>query len=315
MKVLFVSSSNNQNRPSNIVIAQGESLKELGIEVEYFGIKNKGLKGYFKTIKNLKLFLKNKNYDVIHAHYALCGVVAYFTKSKEKLIVSLMGDDIIGIVNSKGIQTKKGKVLTSLNKLFCKYFFYATISKSKNIANALYKNTKTEIIPNGVNFEVFKPIDPTEAREKLNLNQTKKKILFATDPSRNEKNYELARAAVDNLKDTSIELLVVHNVNQYELNLYYNAVNIVLLTSFHEGSPNVIKEALACNAVIVSTDVGDVKEMFNQINNVFITPFDSYKLSEIITKAFEHENSNGREKIEYLNSQNIANRIIAIYNK
>ena len=314
MKVLFISSSNNtNNKPSNIVLAQGESLKLLGVEIDYFGIKGKGILGYLKNIRLIKNHLNKNKYDVIHAHFALCGVVAYLAKKRERLVVSLMGDDIIGMVDNVGNKTIKGRIFTYINKFFCKYFFDINISKSKNIAQALLKNTQTEIIPNGVNFQTFKPIAKDEARKLLNLNESKKIILFATDPERPEKNFQLAQEGVNLLQDDSIELLVVHNIDQIKLNLYYNAVDIVLLTSFHEGSPNVIKEALACNAVIISTDVGDVNENFMGILGVYITPFDNLALSNIITLAFENSSSNGREKIGHLNSEIIAKKILAIY--
>ena len=296
-------------------MAQGKSLESTGVKIDYFGIKGKGISGYFKNIKLIRNHLKTNTYDIIHAHYALCGVIAFLAKKKEKLVVSLMGDDIIGMVNHQGKQTFKGKIFTNINKVFCKYFNDENISKSKNISKALFKGTKNEIIPNGVNFEIFKPIPKNVARESLGLDQSKKIILFATDPERPEKNYTLALEAVKLINEHSIELLVIHNVDQITLNLHYNAADIVLLTSYHEGSPNVIKEALACNSVVISTNVGDVEENFFGISGVYITPFDNFVLSKTIIQALEIKNSNGREKIEHLNSKNIADKILSIYNK
>jgi len=47
--------------------------------------------------------------------------------------------------------------------------------------------------------------------------------------------------------------------------VWLNASNVLLLTSLHEGSPTVVKEALACGLPVVSVDVGDVAERIEGI--------------------------------------------------
>jgi teichuronic acid biosynthesis glycosyltransferase TuaC len=89
---------------------------------------------------------------------------------------------------------------------------------------------------------------------------------------------------------------------------------VVLLTSLWEGSPNVIKEAMACNTPIVSTDVGDVKEIIGKTEGCFITSFDPEDVSDKIKKALEFgKRTTGREDIKHLESGVVAKRIIAIY--
>jgi N-acetyl sugar amidotransferase len=90
---------------------------------------------------------------------------------------------------------------------------------------------------------------------------------------------------------------------------------VLLLTSFYEGSPNVIKEAMACNCPIVTTNVGDIYKNTKGTENVFITQFDSNEIYEAILKIFEsNKRSNGREIIQPLDSRIIAEKIISIYN-
>ena len=106
------------------------------------------------------------------------------------------------------------------------------------------------------------------------------------------------------------------------LNLYYNSADLLLLTSFHEGSPNVIKEAMACNCPIVSTDVGDVKRLFGEYTRcLYIHSFDPIDVAEKIKQASssakKHGQTNGRERIIELglDSNTIAEKIIEVYNE
>ena len=85
MKVLFVSSGNSDIGISPLIKAQGDSLESLGIKVDYFLINGKGLVGYLKNIPRLKSILKKYNYDIVHAHFSLSGMVASLARTKNWL--------------------------------------------------------------------------------------------------------------------------------------------------------------------------------------------------------------------------------------
>ena len=98
------------------------------------------------------------------------------------------------------------------------------------------------------------------------------------------------------------------------MSIYFNASDLVLLTSFWEGSPNVIKEAMACNVPIVSTDVGDVKEVIGKTEGCYITSFDPEDVAEKIKLALKFgKRTTGIEDIKHLESSLIAKKIIKIY--
>jgi teichuronic acid biosynthesis glycosyltransferase TuaC len=315
MKVLFVSSGNSESGISPIVRNQGESLKNHGIDINYFIIKGKGGIGYFKHIFRLKRFLKKNKFDIIHAHYGLCGIVSNLALKSKKLVVSYMGDDLLGSSRRNGSYSIAGKFYVSLNKWFaCKRNDF-NIVKSKEMSQVL-RNARHEIIPNGVNFEKFHPIEKNIARGKLNIPADKKLIVFAANPERPEKNIRLAREAVDRLNLPGAELKILYNISQEELNLYYNGADLLLLTSFHEGSPNVIKEAMACNCPIVSTDVGDVKEMIKDTEGCCISSFNAKEAAGEIKKALEFgKRTKGRKNISHLEINKIAQKIIRVYEK
>jgi len=146
-------------------------------------------------------------------------------------------------------------------------------------------------------------------------------VVFISDPKREEKNYSLASASVVELDDPTIELHIVNNIPNSQLVFLYSAADCIILTSFHEGSPNVIKEAMACNCPIVSTDVGDVRWVIGDTPGCFIASFDPVDFAEKIKLAIEFRHkygqTRGRERIIQLglDSETVAKRIIKIYER
>ena len=58
-----------------------------------------------------------------------------------------------------------------------------------------------------------------------------------------------------------VKLKILHGTPHEQVPLFVNACNAVLVTSTHEGWPNIVKEALACNVPFVSTDVSDLNRI------------------------------------------------------
>jgi teichuronic acid biosynthesis glycosyltransferase TuaC len=315
MNVLFVSSGNNNNgQPSNLILAQAQSLQTEKINIINFPIIGKGIIGYLKNIKAIKAAIIINEIDIIHAHYGYCALLSYFAKGNKKMVASLMGSDVIGDLGGSISSRILDKFIGVLTVLSARFLFDYTIVKSRSMVSFLLKGRDYKIIPNGVNGSVFYPMDKNEAKNKLNLSIDKKYILFASDPLREEKNFKLAKESVNLINDKNIELISIHNVSQEVLNLYYNACDVTISTSFYEGSPNVIKENLFCNRIIVSTDVGDVATNFNGVSNCFLTSFESKEVASKITQGLSKLESNGREKISHLQNNKIAKKITYIYN-
>lgn len=300
MKILFISSGNSKSGISPIILNQGNSLVDAGNSISYFAIKGNGIIGYLKNIKLLKKHLKDNNYDVIHAHYIWCGIIATLAGAKP-LVVSLMGSDVKG-----------SKVNHFLSFLFSKFFWKKIIVKSEDMLMSL-KVKKAVIIPNGVNFEIFKPVNKNEALAFTKWDITKKHVLFAGDPKRKVKNFELAKSAIEKISDNHIELHVLTNIDNKLLPFYYCAADVILLTSLWEGSPNVIKEAMACNRPIVSTNTGDVQKVIGNTKGCFITDYSAEECKQKIMLALSYDFTDGRENIKHLNSKHIANLLVNLY--
>jgi len=307
MRVLFVSSGNAIEGLSPLIYNQGKSLSKKDVNITFFAIKGKGFKSYIKHIFILHKFLKKNYFDVIHAHYSLSAFVASFAGCKP-LIVSLMGSDV-----------KARWYYRYAIKLFYKLSWDAVIVKSEEMKRATGIEN-ISVIPNGVDLSTFFPISRNEALQITNWDPLKRHILFAANPNVYEKNYKLSKHALSLLKQNDIDYHVLENVPNEQMNFYLNSADIVLLTSLWEGSPNVIKESMACNRPIVSTNVGDVSWVFGSTEGCFICSFDPINVMGKIRLALDFNKSkgqtNGRDRIIELglDSDNIAKKIISFYN-
>jgi len=303
MKILFVRSGNNGIDP--ISTNQGESLRLNGVHVDFFDLTEKGLVGYLKSIPRLRHKIIEIEPDIIHAHYSLCGYIAVLTMSNVPIICSLMGSDVI----------QNNKLSGLVLNLFISCFWASTIIKSKNLLPK-FNRMNIHIIPNGVNMDRFQPLECKEAKNMLGWDLNKKFILFASNPVRPEKNFRLAEEIVAKVKTAgfNLEMISLMNINREQIPIYYNAADLLLLTSISEGSPNVIKEAMACNCPVVATAVGDIREVVKDTNMCKISDFDKNEMIEAcIDILIRSDRSNGRSNIQHLDSNIIAQKLISIY--
>jgi teichuronic acid biosynthesis glycosyltransferase TuaC len=308
MNVLFIYRYYGKELSNSVVDFQRISLINQGIEVDNFYVKKGGIKNYVNQIFKLKKYLKQNEYDLIHAHYSFCGFIAGLA-AKKPVICSLMGSDILQL----------GKFHLFIVKLFSKYIWKATLVKTQQMQSKLYSSIK---IPNGIDFSNFREIQKNTAIKYTEYSIKVCHILFiAQSPDSKVKNIELSRQAIHKINGYNIEFHVLSGKKFEELPYYYNVADLVLLTSFSEGSSNVIKEAMACNCPIVSTDVGDVRELIGNTEGCYICSFDSNDVAEKIKMALGFTRTkgrtNGRQRIIELglDSETVAKKIIEVYQK
>lgn len=305
MKILFIRSGNSGIDP--ISTSQGMSLRKLGQEVVFFDLTGRGIKGYLSNIPRIRQQARLEKPDLLHAHYSLSGIVAALACTDIPCGVSLMGSDV----------NVSGAVTRILLRLFALFSWKFVIVKSEEMHRNLGIR-KAAILPNGVDRELFYPMDAGQARARLHWDPAKKHILFASDPERPEKNYALARAALDILEKEAqpFDIHFLHGIPFEEVVYHYNAADVLLLTSLHEGSPNVIKEAMACNCPIVATNVGDVADVTAGTAQTCVTSFSAPQIAEALKAILASTaRSDGSRRIDRYNSRKIAEKLKEIYRK
>ena len=306
MKVLFVASGNKAvGKVSAFVQSQFDSLKEEGLDMVLFPVVGHGWKGYARNLLSLRRLIKKEKPDVVHAHYSSCGYLASLASwgLKTKVVVSILGSF-----------PKKNRKL-KLVRYCIDHVWDATIVKSERTRSQLDRDLP--VIPNGVNLERFTIIDQDKARAMVGFEKDKKYVIFVSDPSRPEKQFGLAQEAVNQLNDSSVQLVPVYNKPHEEVVAYMCAADVLLMTSISEGSPNVIKEAMACNCPIVMTDVGDGRWITEGVEGTYVSSsFNPSELAGLLEKALAFPvRTKGREKVSGLGlaSDQVAKRIIRVY--
>lgn len=280
------------------------SLEEIGVQTDVVFINaiEYGKKEYLRYI--FKIRELSKNYDLIHCHHTYCGIIFMLSKVNKPWMISLLGDI-----------TKERYI----DRLFFKII-------KRNAERIILKNTKIladerfVYLPNGVNLDFFSPEKKNIAREKLCLDANQKFVLFvsAGQISRKEKRHDKFIAVLNELQQKGhvLQPLYLEKVKRDQVPLYYNACDLLLLTSDHEGSPNAVKEALACNKPVVSTDVGNVKTLLQGCPGCFVARENSVaELTQLVLKAMNVTYSGGRERLieQQLDHISVAKKLKGLY--
>ena len=124
------------------------------------------------------------------------------------------------------------------------------------------------------------------------------------------KNYPLAKAAVEKIENA--ELVELKGYSREEVALLMNGCDVALMTSFTEGSPQFVKDAIACGTPVVSTAVVDVKSVIEGIDNCLICSYEVYDVVEKIAQIIGKNNESSHDISNYSNAK-IAIDIIDLY--
>ena len=301
MRVLIVARCKNGHY-APFITEQVEAVEKQGVECNYFGVDGKGIIGYLRQIPKLRKAIREFRPNVIHAHYGLCGLLANYQR-RIPVVTTYHGSDI-----------NDPKVLLLSKRSIHRSRFNIFVSQ-KNVDIARPRKDFA-LIPCGINLEDYPIIDKAAARRQMRLSPSGKYVLFAGAFDNPVKNAPLAKAAMALVQEA--ELLELKGFSRSQVAILMQAADAFLMTSFTEGSPQVIKEALACGCPIVSVDVGDVQERIKGIDGCVISSREPESLARSIRNALAYEGrTSGRESIEKNGFSNdfIAARIISVYKR
>lgn len=308
MKILLVHSGNAVGGDSSkytFVLEQGRALAELGCEVEYYAVVGKGMRGYLRNVKPLREKIREWKPDIIHAHYGLCGMVAVLAARKDVPVV-------ITCHNGETL-SRSANIISSIAVRQADY----TICVAQHIYDKLYFKPKHYAIqPCGIDLKDLPLVEKPVAMKEMGLVADKINILFGGSFSNARKNAPLANAAIALLKRNDINLIEMRGYNRSQVNKLLCGCDMLLLPTKSEGSPQVLKEAMACNCPIVATGVADIPYLLHGVTNSYVTSFDPADVAEKIQRVIDcSERTNGRQRIEELKLDNpqVAARLLQIY--
>lgn len=326
--------------------------------------------------KSLVNFINKSNFDIVHFHWINASMLSIKDIKKiNKPIVWTMHDmwpftggchysDNCFLYKEdcnkcKQLSNKKDTFLSGyiLKEKYSSYkkksIVYVTPSEwlekcSKE--SFLLKNSNIKVIPNGIDLKIFKRLDKNFCKKFLNLDLSKKYILFGamTSTSDKRKGYDLLKRALSffkekfYLKDKDIVLLVFgankpqNNENlpfdinylgqisdDITLNIIYNSADVFIAPSREDNLPNTIVEALSCGVPCVAFNVGGMIDLIEHKNNGYLAePFNIEDLAEGINFVLEDENrwnnlsENALNKAQKdYNINDISDKYIDLYKK
>lgn len=257
-------------------------------------------------------------YRVIHAHAGETALVARFHLGSPVLI-SYCGDDLLGDPAEGGGLTLQSRARAFVIRHHSR-LMSATITKSAEMHRALPSSVRERnvVLPNGVDRSKFRPTSPTKARRELGWGPEEFVALFAaTRPWIPRKRQGLAAAACDVAArelGREVRLEVVATRSPEQMPLLMSAADCLLMTSSIEGSPNTVKEALACGLPVVATPSGDIELLLDGVSPSYLCEPDPNEVGEALARCLrERQRSNGREMTRWLSEEAIAGRLIGIY--
>jgi glycosyltransferase involved in cell wall biosynthesis len=320
-KVLFVTNMwPDEERPyyGSFIASQARSLAEAGTSVDTLYVRGYlGAQAYARAVLALPRVARARPYDLVHAHYGHTALASILLR-RRPLVVSFCGGDLLGEPAESGRITHKSRLEVAVFRQVARTAT-VTITKSDEMARALPHSLRERnyVLPNGVDLDAFSPRPRDVARAELGWEHDGKIILFLGNPDDPRKNVALAKKASEIVRRTipSARLHVAWGIGPEEVPHLMNAADCLLFTSRSEGSPNVVKEAMACALPIVATPVGDVPERLHGVKNCFICEPSVEPIAEAVIQALDCDRApEARAAVEALGIGLVADRLEHIYN-
>jgi glycosyltransferase involved in cell wall biosynthesis len=295
------------------------AVQRLGVEPRMVYLGNlRRPRGISRAIAGLREAVRDA--DIVHAQF---GSACALTVSRvgAKKILSLRGSDWYRIQRVGPIADRlHGALATSMTRLSLAKFASVVVmsERMRNDVKERAPSQEVVVVPDGIDLELFKPIDRFDARRALGVEGDHTPwVLFPTLSATNPiKRPWLAEAAVAHARRSlpDIRLRVATGVSHSQMPVLMNAASVVLMTSTHEGWPNSIKEGLACNTPFVSTDVSDLRAIAQVEPSCSVEEPDAAKLGDALVRAIRAPRSETlRDRVAGMDAARCAEKLLSVY--
>lgn len=319
-RVLFVTNMwPDELRPhyGSFIASQANSLARLALAVDVVYVRGfLSRRAYLSAITRVRNASLRQAYDVVHVHYGHTAAVS-LPVTRRPLVISFCGEDLLGAPRDGGL-TRKSRAEVAVFRQLGR-IATCTITKSPEMELALPHSmrARNHVLPNGVDLDVFTPQPRLAARQTLGWRQDEKVVLFLGNPDDPRKNVSLARAAMADVSACidDVRLHVAWGISPQLVPVLMNASDVLLFASRSEGSPNAIKEAMACTLPIVATAVGDIPTRLGDVANCWVCP-DASHLAQALKSAVALNGQrapDARRAVSALSLQAVAERLLDIY--
>jgi teichuronic acid biosynthesis glycosyltransferase TuaC len=324
MRILAITNiyPTSENPTSGTFVEQQiKGLRRIGLDVDIMFVERakKGMHEYAGLGRRVIDGIERLQPDLVHTMYG--GIMAYqVTKTVTRIpqIVTFHGSDLLG-------ERLSGNVRRMISALGVRASWAAArratgvVTVSEALKNALpgdVSRRKIHVIPCGIDIELFKPSDREECRMKLGWRPGVFHILFPANSGDPVKRPQLARAAIEVLsqRGVPVEMHYLRGVPYKDVPIWLNASDALLVTSLQEGSPTVVKEALACDLPVVSVKVGDVSYWIEGVHGCYLaSPVAEDLAAKLLMVYSGPRRVQGRERVAEVSIDRIASRIETFY--
>lgn len=264
----------------------------------------------------LRREIHNYQPHIVHAHYGTITALLCALSTSRPVVITFRGSDLNFHPEVGFWRSRMGYVLSQIAALRS----VEVICVSSQLRRRLwFSRRRAVVIPDGVDLNLFRPLPKAHARALLGWDQKVPTVVFNTSARPRAKGIELVEAAlrVAERRVGHIQMAILNGmVPPSDVPLFLSAADCAAVASFSEGSPNIVKEAMACNLPVVSVDVGDVVERLTGVHPSRIVARDPEEfgnaLADILTAGLR---SNGRDVVVECSDKNIAKRIHSIYER
>lgn len=317
IRVLMVTSDwlwNSWGGPAVFIARQADFLRREGIEVDLFPFRGaRHPRNYLAAWQEVRRRVQRGCYDLVHAQFGQSGLTAL--PKHLPLVVTFRGDDLEGIIGENGRYVPAGWLLRLISRNVARHAD-AAIVVSEHMKRYLPRSVPAHVMPSGIDLQLFRPEPRDAVRRRLGLPLDQSLVLFVGNPALARKRHGLAQQAVAIVnRSMPTKLMIGWELPHDQIAALMNACDALLCTSMQEGSPNAVKEALACNLPVVSVPVGDVALRLRGVAGCELCQDDRV---DTIAAALERvlrrgQRIDGRSAVQHLDERILTEQLIGIY--